>query len=240
MQGVSGGIRRRLLMRAAVIAGQTELAAAELTVAFNGAPTRVVPNPVIGVDAPPLSGLQRVSFAGRLSEEKDLVRLLRAWETVATERPDASLVLIGAGGAFRSCEADLRAQVARSAVLRSSVRFTGWLADPSSEVLAADVFVFPSLSEGMSNSLLEACAAGRVVVASDIAANRAVLGDDYPLLFAAGEEAGMVRKLSAALDDEPLRARARELVLKRAQMFAPDKVAEHLERLLNADSARHQ
>lgn len=235
-----GRLRRRLLGRAAAIVGQTTEAAAELRSVFGGTLVAVVPNPVVSVEPPPLNGLPRVAFSGRLSEEKDLSRLLDAWEPLACERRDLRLTLVGAGGGYRSVEAQLRERVCQSPILQASVNFTGWLSDPAPVLSESDVFAFPSISEGMSNALLEACALGRIVVASDIPPNRAVLGDDYPLLFQAGDSDGMTTALRAALDHSGVRARAREHVASRARRFSPAAAAADLEKLLDADRAHHQ
>ncbi len=89
----------------------------------------------------------------------------------------------------------MRHRVSDDPVLPHSVTFTGWVADVAPLLAGSDVYVLPSLAEDMSNSLLEACAWGRVVVASDIASNRAVLGNDEPLLFIAGDTLSLVEAL---------------------------------------------
>ncbi len=57
------------------------------------------------------------------------------------------------------------------------------------------VFIHPSLAEGRSNAVLEAMAAGRIIIASDIASQRELLAPDAGLLFAPGQ----VNALRAAL-----------------------------------------
>ena len=54
------------------------------------------------------------------------------------------------------------------------VRFSGERQDIPRLLKGADLFLFPSLWEGLPGALLEACAAGTPVLASDIAANREV------------------------------------------------------------------
>ena len=69
--------------------------------------------------------------------------------------------------------------------------------DDTEQVLeAADMFILPSYSEGMSLSLLEAMAAGIPVVASDIAGNRALVTHDQSGLLVPARD---VRGLSAAI-----------------------------------------
>jgi glycosyltransferase involved in cell wall biosynthesis len=233
-------LRRRLLGRAAVLIAQTPAAAEELRAFAPSERIAVLPNPVAAVDAPPLDGAPRAAYSGRFSEEKDLPRLLDAWRVVAEELPGATLTLVGEGGGFRSVEDALRRTVAADPVLARTVTFTGWVPDVGPYLRAADVYVFPSLDEGMSNALLEACAWGRVVVASDIAPNRAVVGDDYPLLFAAADTDGLVTALRRAFTDESARTDSLAAIERRLGSFSPEAVIGRLERLLDAaDSPRH-
>jgi glycosyltransferase involved in cell wall biosynthesis len=48
------------------------------------------------------------------------------------------------------------------------VRFLGWRSDVASALSAFDVFVFPSLNEGMGKAVVEAMAMGKPVIASDV------------------------------------------------------------------------
>lgn len=109
-------------------------------------------------------------FAGRLSEEKNLDVLINAWSAVVARHPGALLLLIGEGGEFRNVESSLRDQVERTG-LGDNVLFNGYAERPIEFLLASDVFVLPSRTEGMSNSLVEAFACGCAVVATDIPAN---------------------------------------------------------------------
>jgi glycosyltransferase involved in cell wall biosynthesis len=234
-------IRRRLLGRAAWLLAQTEDARTALSALVPKERVAVLPNPVeVPDEPPPLNGRPRVTFAGRLSAEKNLFRLLDAWQQVAAEIPDAELTLLGEGGDFRSVEAELRDRVASEPVLRKTVALPGWAEDPDAALARSDVFVLPSTEEGMSNALLEACALGRIVVASGIPPNRAVLGDDYPFLFPPTSTEHLANTLSAALDsDNDDRRRARELVWERIAPFSTAAVVGLLEDLIDATSRSH-
>lgn len=227
-------LRRALLRRAAYLGAQTEVVAEELTQLVPPDRIAIVNNPVVISDPIPLTGAPRALYTGRLSGEKDLVRLLEAWRVVAGRRPAAQLTLAGDGGHYRSVEQELRSMAAADPVLAATVRFTGWVSDVAPLLASCDVYVTPSLTEGMSNALLEACAAGRVVVASDIAPNRALLGDDHPLLFRTGDTHALVSALEQALDDPAVRMDAVRHVLARIEPFSVDAVAGHLEELFEA------
>ena len=228
-------LRRPLVRRAAFLAAQTEEVALELAPLVGRSRVVVLPNPVEEVTAPAaLTGTPRAVYTGRLSEEKDLARLLDGWRTLAAHRPCAMLTLVGDGGRHRSVEQLLRQMVLADDVLRRTVTFTGWVSNVGPFLAGADVYVFPSLTEGMSNSLLEACAWGRVVVASDIPANREVLGESYPLFFTPADTGSLVDALSRAFDDEAVRREALKRIAARMKAHSLDSVVVRLERLLES------
>jgi len=107
----------------------------------------------------------RVVFTGRLHPQKNIPLLLEAWKEVARRSP-ANLILVGPGDDRRKLE-----ELAGSIGIGDRVQFTGGVADASDYLRAADLFVLPSVAEGMSNSLLEAMATGLPCVASRIAGN---------------------------------------------------------------------
>ncbi|HET9719237.1 MAG TPA: glycosyltransferase family 4 protein, partial [Solirubrobacteraceae bacterium] len=238
--GRGGRLRRALLGRQTVIVAQTEQAADELR-EVGGPRVAVLPNPVGPVSSPPLNGQPRAVFAGRLSAEKDLPTLLRAWASLTEQRGDGLLTLLGSGGFHRSVEPALRDQVARDPRLSTTVRFAGWIDEPAREIGQADVFVLPSLSEGMSNGVLEAAALGRILVVSDIAANVSVVGEDYPLLFPAGDASALRDCLRTAFSDDDVRARCRAQLARRITCFSVSTICEQLELLLlDANRPRDQ
>jgi glycosyltransferase involved in cell wall biosynthesis len=113
----------------------------------------------------------RVVFTGRLHPQKNIPLLLEAWTAVARRSP-ANLVLVGPGDDRRKLE-----ELAGSLGIADRVQFTGGVADPSDYLRAADLFVLPSVAEGMSNSLLEAMATALPCVASRIAGNTDLIDD---------------------------------------------------------------
>ena len=93
--------------------------------------------------------------------------LIDAFSIVATRESRCHLVLAGYG----PLESRLRAQV-QAAGLTDRVHFTGWVERVENVLAALDVFVLPSLSEGMSNALLEAMAMALPSVVTDVAEHR--------------------------------------------------------------------
>jgi glycosyltransferase involved in cell wall biosynthesis len=91
---------------------------------------------------------------------------LRAWARVRQRFPNAVALLAGDGVARAALEAE-----ARELGLGDSVRFLGTRTDVPELLALADVLVHPSLEEGFCNALIEAMAAGKPVVATDVGGN---------------------------------------------------------------------
>jgi glycosyltransferase involved in cell wall biosynthesis len=147
-----------------------------------------------------------VRVIGRLSE-KNIDVLIEAWPAVLAACPDARLVLVGDGGTFRSVEPQLRARV-QALGLQGVVRFTGRVDDAERYLAGADCFVLPSRTEGMSNALLEAMAAGVPVVATDVPGNALLIDDGRDgVLVPPGDRGALACGIVQVLQD-PARARS--------------------------------
>lgn len=104
-----------------------------------------------------------VVVSGRLTARKGHTDLLVAWARRSASTRDAQLLVVGDGP-----EAGRLRRLAAELGIRSSVRFLGFVPEPERVLRAADLFVLPSLHEGMSNALLEALACGVPAVASRV------------------------------------------------------------------------
>jgi glycosyltransferase involved in cell wall biosynthesis len=107
----------------------------------------------------------RVVFTGRLHPQKDLDLLIDIWPEVHAQA-GGHLFLVGGGPNRERLESR-----ARDLGVGSSVHFTGLVTDPAEFLRAGDLFVLPSVAEGMSNSLLEAMATGLPCLVSAIGGN---------------------------------------------------------------------
>jgi glycosyltransferase involved in cell wall biosynthesis len=146
-------------------------------------------------------------YMGRLSTEKNVEALLRAWRLV---RPEGCVLLIVGDGPLRGL---LQSQA------ESDVIWWGYEASLPRRVALlqlAEVFLLPSLVEGLSLALLEAMATGTACVATDAGADGEVLQGGAGIVISTQGVTTQLRTLLPVLRDQPvltaelgLRARAR-------------------------------
>jgi glycosyltransferase involved in cell wall biosynthesis len=146
-------------------------------------------------------------YTGRLLRGKGLDTLLEAFAAVAAEDARARLVLVGSGaGQALSVEDELRVRAGREG-LAGRVVFTGRLDDVSPALRASDVFVFPSLFEGLGISLVEAAACGLPSVGSRTGGIVDILGDGRAgVLVPPGDAGALAAALRSLLADPARRA----------------------------------
>ena len=111
------------------------------------------------------SGSQVVMSIGRFGAVKDFPTLIRGFARVRSSRPAVRLVLVGAG------ETGALEQVARELGVADSVIFAGPRADVPELLGFCDLYINSSRFEGMSNTILEAMAMGRPVIATAVGGN---------------------------------------------------------------------
>ncbi len=115
----------------------------------------------------------------RLVPQKGQQYAIRALRHLLSRYPSARLVIAGEGSLRPMLE-----RVIRDEGLEAHVTMLGDRHDARVLLPSADIFVFPSLFEGLGNALLEAMAAGKPCVVSDIPALREVTGDGQVALLA--------------------------------------------------------
>ena len=143
-----------------------------------------------------------VAAVGSLYAVKGHQYLLEAAPSVLGACPSTVFLVAGRG----EREAALRAQ-ARSLGIDARVRFLGFRQDIPALLAMCDVFVQPSLSEGLSIAILEAMAAARPVVATRVGGNPELVVDgETGLLVEAADAKGLASAMIRILRD-PAEAR---------------------------------
>lgn len=154
-------------------------------------------------------------YVSKMRPKKGFETLLPAFAVFAKNHPKARLLLVGDG--------PLRLKIEKMAArlgIVGQIKFLGLRSDIAEILKSTDIFVFPSLYEGMSNSLLEAMAAGLPIIAADLPENRETIGDDKAAVFVRPKH---VDSLAAAMEklarDSGLRQRLSLAAYRQAVQF---------------------
>ncbi|MCE2572190.1 TIGR03088 family PEP-CTERM/XrtA system glycosyltransferase [Motilimonas eburnea] len=117
-----------------------------------------------------------IGTVGRLAQVKNQLLLLQAFASLldnpAGDGKKVRLLIIGSG----ECEPSLK-QFVREHHLEQFVFFMGQQEDINKWLQYMDLFVLPSLAEGICNTILEAMAAGKAVIATDVGGNGELVVD---------------------------------------------------------------
>ena len=151
--------------------------------------------------ASPWPGKTVIGVICALRPEKSLDTLIRAFTRLA--RPDSMLAIVGSGpeeGRLKSLAAELG--------LGDSCHFEPATSEVADWLNRMDIFVLPSRTEALSNSLMEAMACRCCVIASRVGGNPELVDDGKNgLLFDAGDAEQLANQIATLLDDRDRRER---------------------------------
>jgi L-malate glycosyltransferase len=148
-------------------------------------------------------GVPVVTAVSRLYRFKGLEDFLEALGDVSRRFEQARFLIVGEGPS----RADLEARAWRLG-LGGRLTFTGLRQDIPEILSMSTVSVLPSLSEGLSNVLLESMAAGTPVVATRVGGTPEVIQDDVTgLLVPSSDPPALARAIGSLLEDPPLALR---------------------------------
>ena len=154
-------------------------------------------------------------YMGRIASEKNVEALLRSWRQVGPK--DCRLVIVGDG--------PLRPTLENNSLSNNdnNVFWWGYESDLETKIAllqCAEVFLLPSLVEGLSIALLEAMSTGTACVATDAGADGEVLENGAGIVLSTENVTSQLKTLLPVLKDQPLLTaelgrRARSRVLER-------------------------
>ncbi|KRB93798.1 selenoneine biosynthesis selenosugar synthase SenB [Noviherbaspirillum sp. Root189] len=160
-----------------------------------------------------------VIMIGHLRAEKDPLVFMQAAAHI-THVEAERLRMIHVGGAL---DAELREQALATQSRHPHYRWLGNLphAETLERLAASDIMVIASRMEGGANVIIEAVNCGVPVLASDIAGNRGMLGDDYAGYFAVGDSIALAALINRASHDAAFRRTLQEQCARRRPLFQP-------------------
>jgi glycosyltransferase involved in cell wall biosynthesis len=141
----------------------------------------------------------KILYVGRVSKEKNLPLLVRAFKSLSAQRPDLNLIVVGEGPYYEDMQQELKGAPAV---------FTGYLTgdDLAAVYASCDLFLFPSTTDTFGNVVLEAQASGIPVIVSDVGGPREnVISGETGLVVPATEES--LNRAVLELVADPLRLR---------------------------------
>lgn len=166
-----------------------------------------------------------VGVVGRLVPIKDVATLFGAMRRL----PDAHLAVVGDG--------ELRFELERLAQdpdLGGRVHFTGWRPDVATVMRDLDVVALSSRNEGTPVALIEAAAAGKPAVATDVGGVRSVVEDGVTGFLAPAGDADLLgERIGQLLADPALRQRMGEAGRQRARRFDESRLVGDITSLYN-------
>lgn len=202
-----------------VHAARTGFPASRISVIHNGVDSRrYSPDPYVRARVREELGIGQselcIGCVGNLSPVKDYKTLLRAIERFAAHNTGWRLIIFGDGPERPALQAFVQAHPEWA----HRVSMPGIINRIPEMMKAFDVYVLPSLSEGISNSLLEAMATGLPVVATHTGGNPEVIVDgDCGLLFGVGNDPQLAEHLRMLQREQETRQRLAGQALRRVE-----------------------
>jgi len=179
------------------------------------------------------------TYVGRLSPEKNLSLLIRAFYGVAMTYDHVRLLIVGDGPERENLEAQVKHMN-----IESKVHFTGMVEyiDIPAHLAACDIFVTPSIAETFGLSTIEAMAAGLPVLGVDAPGSRDIIEDGVTGLTTPDDVAVFTAKLTLLSTDHELRKKMGKQALLLSKKYdiqtTTGTLLGHYERLVEAANLR--
>jgi glycosyltransferase involved in cell wall biosynthesis len=174
------------------------------------------------------SGMRIVGGVGRLVDQKGFDYLLRAVPRILERFPNTKFLIVGEGTERAKLEA-----LASELNISRQVQFLGVRSDMPSIYASFDVFILPSVNEGMPIALIEAMASAKPVVATRVAAvPKIVVHGQTGLLIEPRNPEALSKAICMLLENSALCERLSKAALARIQQqFSSEVMAQRYLRL---------
>jgi len=223
-------LRKALYPEASTLVCLTNYAAGSYGKMLPGLKAVVIPNPLFPHfektstwEEPPSAGPARpfILSVGRLSKQKNFPLLLRAFAFVAPRYPEWDLVIHGEGKQGPELKS-----LAEKLGLGRRVSWPGVTLKLGPVYQGAGLYVQPSLYEGFCNTLLEALAHGKAVVATRWGGVEDLVTDGTNGLLAPMEPRALAAAMDRLLASEEMRKQLGEKARESRDLFSPERIMD--------------
>ena len=165
-----------------------------------------------------------IGNVSRFDFQKNQRFIIANSKELLTKYPNVKILLAGNGSFYEQC-----IQSAKETGSRERFIFTGEVTNAEDYYSLFDIFIFPSLWEGLSISLIEAMASGRCILASDIEANKELItGKSDGLIFNTEDPVGYLKRLTELIENKNLRTELSEKALMTSINYSEEKMSEKI------------
>ena len=168
-----------------------------------------------------------IGTVSRLTEQKDLQTLLRAFRIVRNSITNAKLIIIGIG----PLEDELK-EIASDLKIIDDIYWVGKTANVFDYMQIFNVFVLTSRYEGFGLVLLEAMSMNLPIVSSNNSAFPEVLGKDFIGLCETGNEINFAERMVSVLNDKFKMELLSQTAIRR-QLFTPEIMSKRVNEIYN-------
>ena len=191
----------------------------------------VIPNftDVVNMDSPKSSSSQNSClFVGRLSPQKNPLRLLCMWKDIVAKHPNWVLDIYGTG----ELEERVRAEIARLGI-DNSVIMHGYTKDMAQVYAGAEMLLLCSHTEGLPMVVMEAMRYGLPVVSTDCQYGPADMIENGKngFLVTQNDDEAFVNAVSELMADEALRKRMGERARKTSARYSREAIVERWKKM---------
>ena len=151
---------------------------------------------------------------GRFSKEKNQQMMYHAFASFLARGHEARLLMLGKGEE----EANLKA-LAKELGIDDRIDYSGYVDNVEDYLKTASVFLLSSLYEAQPLCVLEAMAAGKPIIATDVGGVSDIVTADNGILVPAGDTEAMAQAMEQLYLSEPLRKRMSECSITNAAAY---------------------